>query len=367
MLESVHFKLRVLDLVDAYMRKQATNPLIFEFIPILLHLAKGTGNKEQSLASKASGILNKRFDKATDIPTVTDMDAARQTLQSIHTAAITAPTKDFARVCSHCSISVAKAVAQATHGKASADADPVLDTYRETLKTFMTKKTTKLPESFLAEFLQRQPEQAWSLRDDLLRYAGKDSVNAYHQLSAFTLLTQLSKHLANFVKVQPVEEVAAFVKQAATHLYDALSLGVSAKGDWNANRIKEFIKAGIQIARYSHAVFTTPEALAQAWDVERLRGLQREIEGTERLKNTPSVHTIMKQFAMAIDPEVKAAQQSKKQEKQAARKRKLEEKTQGKSTGETAEVQPAKKAKTASGATSKKSPSTKKPKKAVQA
>ncbi|KAJ9108957.1 hypothetical protein QFC21_000280 [Naganishia friedmannii] len=367
--ESVHFKLRVLDLVDAYMRKQASNPLIFEFIPILLHLAKGTGNKEQSLASKASGIL-KRFDKATEIPTVTDMAATRGILQSIHTAAITAPTKDFARVCSHCSIAVAKAVAQATHGKTSADVDPVLDTYRETLKTFMTKKTTKLPESFLAEFLQRQPEQAWSLRDDLLRYAGKESVNAYHQLCAFTLLTQLSKHLANYVKTQPVDEVAAFVKQAATHLYDALTLGVSAKGDWNANRIKEFIKAGIQIARYSHAVFTTPEALAQAWDVKRLRGLQSEIENAERLKNTPSVHTIIKQFAMAIDPEVKAAQQNKKQEKQAARKRKLEEKTQGgKPSEESAEVQPAKKVKTsakaATDATPKKSLSTKKPKKAA--
>jgi DNA polymerase phi len=336
----------VLDLVEAFMRKQSTNPLIFDFIPILLQLAKGTGNKEQSLASKASGILNKRFDKMVDVPVVTDFEAAKETLQIIHSAAIIAPTKDFARVCSHCSIAVAKAVAQATSAATLTEDDPVLVTYRETLKTFMTKKSTKLPESFLTEFLQRQPEQAWSLREDLLRYAGQDSVNAYHQLSAFTLLTQMSKQMANLVKTHPVDDVATFVRQTATSLYDALALGVSDKGNWNANRIKEVIKSAIQIARYSHAVFTTPELLAQAWDAQRLRTLHTAIQETERFKNTPSVLTLIKQFAMAIDPEVKAAQQSKKQEKQAERKRKLEEKTQQKASDDVTVEKPAKKAKT---------------------
>lgn len=336
------------------MRKQSTNPLIFEFIPILLQLAKGTGNKEQSLASKASGILNKRFDKMVDVPVVTDFGAAKEILQTIHTAAITAPTKDIARVCSHCSIAVAKAVAQASSSAITTDNDPVLVTYRETLKTFMTKKSTKLPESFLAEFLQRQPEQAWFLREDLLRYAGQDSVNAYHQLSAFTLLTQLSKQMANLVKTHPVEDVGSFVRQTATSLYDALTLGISSEGNWNANRIKEVIKSAIQIARYSHAVFTTPDSLAQAWNVERLRSLHLAIQETERLKNTPSVLTLMKQFAMAIDPQIKAAQQSKKQEKQAARKRKLEEKTQQKASEDVVVETPAKKAKTSASKKSKK-------------
>lgn len=345
------------------MRKQSTSPLIFDFIPVLLQLAKGTGNKEQSLASKASGILNKRFDKMVDIPVVTDVEATRELLKGIHSAAITAPTKDFARVCSHCSIAVAKAVAQATQGK-TVESDPVLDTYRETLKTFMTKKTTRLPESFLAEFLQRQPEQAWLLREDLLRYAGKGSVNAYHQLSAFTLLTQMSKQLANLVKTHPVDDVAAFVRQTAFTLYEDLNLGLSSKGNWNANRIKEFIKCGIQIARYSHAVFTTPESLAQAWEVARLRAIHRQIEQTDRLKNTPSVATLIKQFAMAVDPEIKAAQQSKKQEKQAERKRKLEERAKQQKPSEDAaeEVKPAKKAKTSAG--QKKASALKKQKKA---
>ncbi|GHJ85594.1 hypothetical protein NliqN6_1996 [Naganishia liquefaciens] len=352
--ESVHFKLRVLDLVEAYMRKQSSNPLIFDFIPILLELAKGTGNKEQSLASKAAGILNKRFDKMVDIPIVTESEAAREILQIIHSAAITAPTKEFARVCSHCSIAVAKAVAQAPSETVSSENDPVLATYRETLKTFMTKKSTKLPESFLAEFLQRQPEQAWALREDLLRYAGKDSINAYHQLSAFTLLTHMAKQLANLIKNHSAEDVASFVRQTAASLYDALAYGVSSEGNWNANRIKEVIKSAIQIARYSHVVFTTPDSLAQAWDVERLRSIHVAIQDAERLKNTPSVLTLMKQFAMAIDPQVKAAQQSKKQEKQAARKRKLEEKTQQKATEDPVIEAPAKKAKTSAVKKSKK-------------
>ena len=318
----MHFKQRVLDLVEIYLRKQPSNPLVFSFIPILLTLSQSSAPAEKSLAEKAKAILLRRFDKSAEVPVIEDVESAKKTLETIHNTARRTSSKEVGKACSNVSIFMAKAFNQSqSEGAAAA----VIETYRASLKDFLSRKTSKLSPTFFQAYLERQPLQAWALRDDILRYARGDAVNDFHYLSALNLLSAVAKQFSNVVKAGEKESVEAYVADCRKVLYEALETKGSATGSWNAPRVKEVIKACLQMARFSQVVFDTPEKLAQAWSVEDLRNIDLTLRQTERLANNVSVFTLLGQFLLLVDPKAKEAQAAKKQQKQADKKRKLSE------------------------------------------
>jgi DNA polymerase phi len=320
--EALHFKQRVLDLVEIYLRKQATNPLAFSFIPILLQLSQSSLPAEKSLAEKAKAILLRRFDKADEVPVITDVESAKKVLQAIHDTAKRTSSKEVGKACSNVSIFMAKAFNQC---EVAGSGEAVTETYRASLKDFLTRKNSKLSPTFFQDYLQRQPVHAWALRGDILAHANGDGVNDFHHLSALTLLSAVAKQFTTLVKDGQQDSVVEFIDQCRKALYEALETKASATGTWNAPRVKEVIKACLQIARFSQTVHKTPEDLARAWAVEDLRNIDTTIRQTERFANTPSVFSLSSQLLLLVDPEAKAAQAAAKQQKQADRKRKLEQ------------------------------------------
>lgn len=319
--ENMHFKSRVLDLIEIYLRKQAANALVFRFIPSLIRLAQMTGPEEKSVAIKSANVLTRRFEKSDTVPTVTDVAAVTEVLDEIHSMARSAPNKDIAKLCSQCSIAVAKSLAHSQHPA------PVVSAYQTSLKDYMTKKTSKLAPSLINDLLARQPLQAWALRDDLVRYAGGAAVNAFHTEEALNMLAALSKQLSALSKAVDADEINAFISDCQKVIYDNLEQVASGSLSWNASRVKEAIKTALQIARHSTTVLDSPEAVAEAWDVKRLRKVQSALEQSASVKNTPSVFTLLSQLALMVDPEAKKAQAARKQEKQQAKKRKAEDVT----------------------------------------
>ena len=67
--EATHFKNRVLDLIDIFVRRQPTSPLIVRTILPLVELIVGTGPDEKQLSDKAMGILRNRIGKSKEVPT----------------------------------------------------------------------------------------------------------------------------------------------------------------------------------------------------------------------------------------------------------------------------------------------------------
>lgn len=332
--EALHFKQRVLDLVEVYLRKQSANPMVFSFIPILLQLSQSSSPAEKTLAEKAKAILLRRFDKNDDVPTIKDVQAARKTLEAVHNTARRASSKEVVKACSNVSVHITKAMNQSGQkGAASA----ATDVYRESLKDCMTRKSSKLPATFISDYIQRQPILGWALRGDILNYAKGDGVNDFHYLSALTLLSAVAKQFANLVKAGEKDSVASFVKDCRAALYETLETKGSATGKWNAPRLKEVIKSALQVARFSQVVYDTPETLAQAWSVEDLRNIQLTLGQTERLANTPSVFKMLTQLSLLVDPQAKAASNAKKDQKQADRKRKREQAMSGASATEPVE------------------------------
>lgn len=192
--EATHFKNRVLDLIEIFLKKQPTSHLTTRLILPLVDLIVSTGPDEKQLADKATGILRSRIGKAKDLPASIEKDEAVVVLQELHSRARKAPSADVLATLSACSLFVARALHH------EGEDEWIVRAYRESLTDFVTRKASRLNTQFFQNLVHRQVAVAWTLRDDLVEVAGK-AVNAYRQCQVFLLLHSLIKELPQLVRL----------------------------------------------------------------------------------------------------------------------------------------------------------------------
>lgn len=186
--EATHFKNRVLDLVDTFVKKQPSSALIVRLIPPLVELIAGTGPDERQLADKAKGILRSRIGKSKEVPTGVDAEYALTVLTDLHTRARKVHSSDMLATLSQCSLYLSKVMV-------SIDAEKALvQVYQQSLADFITRKNSALNTGFFQDFIRRCPASAWSLRSDILDLSGR-AVNVYRQFQAYQLLDLLVSQL----------------------------------------------------------------------------------------------------------------------------------------------------------------------------
>ena len=186
--EATHFKNRVLDLVDTFIRRQPTSPLTLRLINPLIELISSASSDERQLADKTRGILRTRLGKSKEIPLNVDLDHLKNVLDAIHTRARKSHTAELLPSLSQCSIYLSRIMLH--YGIQEA----LLATYRQSLVDFLTRKNSALNTAFFQEFLQRFPTSGWCLRDHLLDLSTK-AVNAYRQCQALHLVEVLLNSL----------------------------------------------------------------------------------------------------------------------------------------------------------------------------
>jgi DNA polymerase phi len=112
----VNFKSRVLDLLEIYVKKQATNPLAFELLLPLLQLIRTTKTKQ--LAEKAHNIIlsfakaSRTAKKAEGAPSVSISEQMKM-IKLIHREASKDPSHVFAKAASTASLLVASSMYRA--------------------------------------------------------------------------------------------------------------------------------------------------------------------------------------------------------------------------------------------------------------
>ena len=125
--EATHFKNRVLDLLEGYIKMKPTSPLVLRLVLPLVELVTSSGPDERQLADKTTGILRSRFGKARDVPTGIDTEQTVEILRELHLRARKAVSGEVLATVSQCSLYVAKCLLQ------SAGDAPVVETYKESL------------------------------------------------------------------------------------------------------------------------------------------------------------------------------------------------------------------------------------------
>lgn len=190
--EATHFKNRVLDLVDTFVKKQPSSPHIVRLISPMVDLIAGTSPDEKQLSDKAKGILRSRIGKSKDVPSGVDAEQALTVLTDLHIRARKVHSSDLLATLSQSSIYIAKILIQVDAEKS------LVQVYSQSLADFVTRKGSALNTSFFQDFIRRHPAIAWSLRGYLIDLSSK-SVNAYRQLQVFKLLEILVGQLQALV------------------------------------------------------------------------------------------------------------------------------------------------------------------------
>ncbi|GJE98126.1 DNA polymerase phi-domain-containing protein [Phanerochaete sordida] len=305
--EATHYKNRVLDLLDAFLRRQPNSPLVVRLILPLIELVVSSGADEKQLAEKATGILRSRIGKSKDVPAEVDVEQATEVLKEIHLRARKAATGDILTTLSSCSLFVTKCL---LHANAT---DAVLDAYRESLTDFATRKASRLNTGFLQDFVRRYAEAAWGLRDDMLASA-TGAVNGYRQVQVLQLVQTLfaQRPASDF----DVGEALTFTRALRTAMIAAVR-DACAEEKLTAPQVKELLKLALAGVRHTKRIAPDAATVKATWDAAAWEDLAGKLAEAERFKASTGLQATCRQIAQLINKEEGAGAKGKSKKRKA--------------------------------------------------
>jgi DNA polymerase phi len=179
--QAIHFKNRVLDLVDIFLKKQPTNPCVIRCILPLVDLLTSTATDEQQVADKTKGVLRSRIGKQKEGPSTLDHKHLTTILGEIHVRSRKAHSRETLETLSQCSLYLVRLLLRADQEES------VLRIYRQSLIDFITRKNSTLNTGFFEELVRPFPMTAWKMRSDILDLNTK-AANVFRRCQAFQML-----------------------------------------------------------------------------------------------------------------------------------------------------------------------------------
>ncbi|KAF9923978.1 DNA-directed DNA polymerase [Linnemannia zychae] len=358
----IHFKNKVLDLLELYIKKQSSNELVLDLIVPLLSLVLIPSASNKPVHDKISALLRNKLAKIKDYPRDVNDEAVFEILKQVHELAKKSPDAKFSGLCGDLSVLLVKVLiggqdektavgetkveapakkSRGGKGKATAvdseeaalkaKQDRIVALYSESLKEFMTRKNSNLSAKMFSEFIERFPHLAWHLSSTLLAYTSpKATVKSFRQAMAFNMLSALVKRLSNkktpefeelFLKTLPMIRSSlietfegAFVESASEENKAAKSLNVA--------RLREILKFAILSARMVKRA--EDRNVTEIWQTEKLGPLLQKISEDSRF-SSGALRSLIQQMLALIGSDIRLPSGStKKQEKQAKRKHEAE-------------------------------------------
>lgn len=144
----VNFKLRVLDLLQIYIKQQHTNPLVLDLVCPLLRLIRTTGSKQVS--GKGCNVVREfaRLCKGKAVPEPTDTVATWTSLHQVHKEAERQSSHAHGNACSQMSLLLVKVLV----GLDRKNVEAVVDWYAEIRKKQLLDKRCNVQPGFFSDF-----------------------------------------------------------------------------------------------------------------------------------------------------------------------------------------------------------------------
>ncbi|KAF7338414.1 hypothetical protein MVEN_02067200 [Mycena venus] len=272
--EATHFKNRVLDLVDTFIKKEPTSSHNIQLLLPLVELSTITSADERHLTDKAKGILRTRIAKSKEIPSDPNIEEVKTALSELHTRARKMHSPELLATLSQCSLYVAKILIEAGAQEA------VVNSYRESLEDFATRKNSALNNNFFLDAIRRCPSIMWTLRKDIISLSGK-AVNGYRRSQSLQLLQPLVTHLSAGENQQ---EVVDFMLSLRHALVQAVTDACEEKNSLTAPQVKDLLKLASFGVHHTQRIASAETR--KLWEPEAWEALGQKLANSERFKGS---------------------------------------------------------------------------------
>ncbi|KAG8217899.1 DNA polymerase phi-domain-containing protein [Butyriboletus roseoflavus] len=281
--EATHFKNRVLDLVDIYVKRDPQSPLNVRLVLPLLELATKSGMDERQLSDKASGILKTRLAKSKDLPTTAARDEVETVLREVHRRAQRSHASNALAVLSQASLYLCRILV------ALNEHDVAIGMYRESLDDYMSRKASQLAFSFFQDWARRFPTLGWKLRESVLEASSK-AVNLYRRCQAFQLMHVI---LSQPEKGEEPAAIATFQKALQKTILDLITLSIDDQRSLSPTQIKDLLKLVLLCIRQTRR--TSDSLTIEVWDPAAWKALHDQLSSSTRFKSSTSVLDMCRQ------------------------------------------------------------------------
>jgi len=291
----LHFKLRALDVIEIFIKKQASNPLILELIDPLLEVAWSSLNSKDfhTLGEKAQGLFKNKLCTSKELPPTSSIDAndVHDKIEHLVQKAMSAPSIVIVSLITRGCLYLVRVLRgsqpqeSAGTGKKERESHVVRDAtkvslldaqrlaavFKKALQDFMEKRSTHLHPVLFTELISRFPHLGWHLAPDLVKYL-ESAVNNFRKSQACEMLLQLmcqktpeyKKHIKNIAISLQLMLNSLMTKAAASdtelkvkHLREILKLTTKF-----INEVKKTEEASLllQIEELKHGVTVIQES-----------------------------------------------------------------------------------------------------------
>ncbi|GAA5875536.1 hypothetical protein JCM16303_000661 [Sporobolomyces ruberrimus] len=335
--DDLHYRLRLLDLLEVLARKRPSSPLLVPTFVPLLNLARSTAPLEVELRNKASKLV--RFlvqpRKSADSIAPPSPESALEALEELHALAQGVEISEFAPIVAQTAIALVKAALASPAADASTSRS-VSTLFANSFEQYLATKNarTKVQPLLTTEFCKRAPAAAWGMFDQVVKLAKgeveggdkKATVNAFRRMQAFEVAQTLLVSYTNLKTPESTSAVLAGIPAYQSALHDALSTSLTSTpsaATFDAARLKQLVKNALSAARLTVQLESQTQA-AKAWSVSEWIALLDAAKTNERFKGAVAVQTLIKQLVSVLGGSV-AEDAAGKKDKKKDKKRKATE------------------------------------------
>ncbi|GAA5938783.1 hypothetical protein JCM3775_001989 [Rhodotorula graminis] len=356
--DDLHYRLRVLDLLDVLAHTKAASALLIPlYVPLFNLIRTASSSVESELQAKAGKLLRflvqprKSADAAALVePSDESSHAALEALDDLHRAAAACDAPALAPLCAQVAVALVKAAVALAPAASRAHAlEHVARVTVQSFEAYLTTKNakTRVQPQLTADVAKRAPGAAWGILPRVLELAKGDGgkVNAFRRMQAFEVAQSLVTSYASLKTAESKSAVLAAMPAYRSALFTALSTSLtsssSAAAEFDAARLKLLAKQALASARLAVSLSSQADA-AEAWRPQEWSGLVADAAKSDRFKGAVGVTTLVKQLVGVLGATVADDTKS------ASKKDKKRKAGEGQSAASSAKEQqgtPAKKAK----------------------
>ncbi|KAG9318874.1 DNA polymerase phi-domain-containing protein [Chiua virens] len=259
--EATHFKNRVLDLVDIFVKRESESPHNVRLVLPLIELATKSSMDERQLSDKASGILKNRLAKSKDIPTAVAQDEVETVLRE--------PSQPL--LVPHSGIPERGSLQPSRCIKHRS-----MITCRERPRSSRSVSSKIGRDGF--------PALGWKARHKVLEASSK-TVNLYRKCQAFQLLQVI---LSQPDKGEEPAAIATFHEALQTTILDMITQSIDDDRGLSPAQTKDLLKLVLFCIRQTRK--NNESSIMDVWDADAWKVLHDKLSSSNRFKSSSALN-----------------------------------------------------------------------------